>query len=130
MEKVVLDTNVLVSALWTTSGNPSAIVNLILTNRIIPCFDQDILNEYRVVLSRPRLSFPPGQVDELLNELINRGLSVTVLPSTTKLPDESDRKFYDVANFCKAYLITGNTKHYPKEPMIRTPASFLEIIKR
>ena len=127
MIKVVLDTNILVSALWTKIGNASAIVSLIFLDKIVPCFDHHILEEYRAVLRRPRLSFPQGQVDELITEITNRGLSVTVSPSVIVLPDEADRKFYDVAKFCKAYLITGNAKHYPKETGIISPAHFLDI---
>ena len=129
MLKVVLDTNVLVSSLWTPDGNASVIIGLILSNRIIPCFDQRILDEYRAVLSRPRLAFAPGQVDELLTEIIGRGFSVTVPPSAVALPDESDRKFFDVAVFCQAYLITGNLKHYPKNSFVTNPARFIEIFK-
>ena len=128
MLKVVLDTNVLVSALWTPAGNASAIINLVLTDKIIPCFDQSILNEYRAVLFRPRLSFSAGMADELLDEITGRGLLVVALPSTITLPDESDRKFYDTAGYCKAYLITGNIRHYPNDPLIVSPARFIEII--
>jgi putative PIN family toxin of toxin-antitoxin system len=46
MRRVVLDTNVLVSALWTPLGNPSTIVSLALSDKITPCFDYRILAEY------------------------------------------------------------------------------------
>ena len=127
MLKTVLDTNVLVSALWTPAGNASTIINLILSDKIIPCFDQNILNEYKIVLLRPKLSFPEGQVDELLAEISGRGFSVIVLPSAVAMPDESDRKFYDVAKYCSAHLITGNIRHYPKDPLIVSPAQFLDF---
>ena len=42
--------------------------------------------------------------------------------------DEDDRIFYDTAKTAKAYLITGNKKHYPQENFIFTPADFLEYI--
>ena len=129
MLKVVLDTNILVSALWTPVGNASAIIDLIFSDKIIPCFDQRIINEYRTVLFRPRLSFPAGQVDELLAEITGRGISVISIQSDTTFSDESDRKFYDVAKYCGAYLITGNIRHYPKDPLIVSPARFLEIFK-
>ncbi|MDR2719088.1 MAG: putative toxin-antitoxin system toxin component, PIN family [Treponema sp.] len=132
MLKVVLDTNVLVSALWTPAGNASTIINLVLTDRIIPCFDQRILNEYRAVLSRPRLAFPPGQADELLSEITDWGLSVIadIHPRSVTMTDESDRKFYDTAKFCEAYLITGNARHYPKDPLVINPARFLDIFTK
>jgi len=79
------------------------------------------------VLKRPRLAFLLEQVDPLLAEITGRGLSVTVSPSTVIMPDETDRKFYDTAQLCKAYLITGNLKHYPDEPSITSPARFLDI---
>jgi hypothetical protein len=41
------------------------------------------------------------------------------------MPDETDRKFYDTAKAAGAMLITGNTKHYPDEPFILTPAAFI-----
>jgi len=126
MTKAVLDTNVLVSALWTPAGNAAAIVGLVLSDRIVPCFDCRILDEYLAVLSQPRLAFSAGQVDRLLNEIAERGLLVTPLPSKIALPDESDRKFYDVAKFCGACLITGNARHYPDDPDITNPARFLE----
>ena len=40
--------------------------------------------------------------------------------------DADDRIFYDAAKDNEAFLITGNTKHYPDEPFILTPAQFLE----
>jgi len=126
MLKAVLDTNVLVSALWTPAGNASNIVNLVFSDIITPCFDQRILDEYRVVLSRPRLAFPAGQVDELLTEITDRGLSVIPSLSTIDMIDETDHKFYDTARFCTAYLITGNTRHYPKDPLVISPAMFLD----
>jgi len=129
MIKIVLDTNILVSALWTPAGNASAIVNLIFTDKMVPCFDNHIINEYRSVLHRPRLSYSQGQVDKLLKEIIDRGYSVTVTPSVVEMPDESDRKFYDTAVFCSAFLITGNIKHFPKDPLIITPSGFLEKFK-
>ena len=125
MVKVVLDTNVLVSALWTQAGNCSAILSQVLQDELIPCFDHNIFNEYRIVLSRPRLVFSSAQTDELLREIASRGLAVTVSPSTVPLHDEADRKFYDTAKACDAILITGNIRHFPKDSLVMTPAQFL-----
>jgi putative PIN family toxin of toxin-antitoxin system len=128
MIKAVLDTNILVSALWSPSRNASTIINLIFSDIITPCFNQDILTEYQTVLSRPRLSFLPNQVEELLNEIKDRGLFVTVKPSVIVMSDESDRKFYDVVRYCDAYLITGNVRHYPKESFVVSMSEFLQKI--
>jgi predicted nucleic acid-binding protein len=55
------------------------------------------------------------------------GEEIWVVPSTYILIDEDDRVFYDTAKQAGAYLITGNTKHYPSEPFILTPSAFLGI---
>ena len=40
-----------------------------------------------------------------------------------------DAVFYEVALSKEdAYLVTGNTKHFPKSPIVVTPAEMLDII--
>jgi len=122
---VVLDTNILVSALWSKDGNPAKVTHLIPDRKIAPCFCSEILNGYRFVLSRTSFHFPNNQVDALLNNIKIFGKAVNAEKSSIHLPDESDRVFYDTARTGRAILITGNTKHYPTEPFIMTPADFL-----
>jgi putative PIN family toxin of toxin-antitoxin system len=122
---VVLDTNVLVSALWSADGNPSKIVRMIPENIIVPHFCEKILLEYRAVLSRPSFHFNQRSVDELIELFIFFGRNVDVLKSDIMLPDESDRIFFDTAICGKAILITGNLKHFPAEPFIMSPVDFL-----
>ena len=38
--------------------------------------------------------------------------------------DETDKKFYEVAKFCRAVLITGNLQHYPLDADIMNAADF------
>ena len=40
--------------------------------------------------------------------------------------DEADKKFYEVAKFCGAVLVTGNLKHFPEDPLVMSVADFLE----
>ena len=45
-------------------------------------------------------------------------------------PDPKDVVFYEVAlSKDDAYLVTGNTKHFPKKPIVVTPAEMLEILR-
>ena len=38
--------------------------------------------------------------------------------------------FYEVAlSKENTYLVTGNTKHFPKKPIVVTPAEMLDILK-
>ena len=45
------------------------------------------------------------------------------------MPDESDRIFYDTDKQSGSILITGNTKHFPDEPFIMTPAEFMRMME-
>ncbi len=123
-----MDTNVLVSALWSAVSKPSAIVSATVAGRFKMCYDYRLLEEYRSVLLRPKFNFDKWQVDWLLDELTASGISVIAKPlPKIKFTDESDRKFYEVAKFCNATLITGNIKHYPQDSCISTVADFYNL---
>jgi predicted nucleic acid-binding protein len=83
--------------------------------------------EYEDVLHRPRLKIPTADADVVLATI--RQFAETVQPVTSEdaMPDEDDRVFYDTAKTAGAFLITGNTKHFPQEPFILTPAEFVEM---
>jgi len=122
---VVLDTNILVSALWSKNGNPQKLLDLVAARQITPCYDARMIAEYQVVLGRPRFRFSPEEVFAVLDSIKKDGLSMAPVPIDVSFTDEADRKFYEVARFCCATLITGNLKHFPDEPWIMTPAAFL-----
>ena len=45
-------------------------------------------------------------------------------------PDPKDDVFYEVALSKEgSYLVTGNIKHFPKSPIVVTPAELLEILR-
>ena len=126
MRKVVLDTNILVSALWSKKGNPYEIVEMVFSFEITPCYNNEIIEEYYEVLLREKLCFPKNEVLCLLHEITKNGFFADHIESDTLFVDESDRKFYDTAKVNEAILITGNTKHYPNEPFVMTPDFFLK----
>ena len=90
---------------------------------------EDILSEYKEVLSRPKLNISK-ETQQLIIDAIT-GTGVIIIPSNSSIPmtDESDRKFYDTAKACNATLVTGNIKHYPTESFIMTPADFVAQIQ-
>ncbi|MDR1539274.1 MAG: putative toxin-antitoxin system toxin component, PIN family [Clostridiales bacterium] len=127
MPRVVLDTNILVSALLSPLGNPAKIYRMFLTETLELVFSEDIFTEYEDVLFRPRLRISPVDAETVLAAIRQNGETALPVPSTDAMIDEDDRVFYDAAKSAGAYLITGNTKHYPKEPFVLTPAEFLEL---
>lgn len=125
---IVLDTNILVSALWSASSKPADIVNAILSKKFSVCYDYRILNEYYTVLRRPKFRFAEWEIQNLLNFITSNGISVIADPLPhISFTDESDKKFYKVAKFCHAPLITGNIKHYPQDNCIVTIAGFYQM---
>jgi putative PIN family toxin of toxin-antitoxin system len=60
-KRVVLDTNIIVSALLSGKGNPGKILDLFLAGELMLCYSDEILEEYSDVLYRPHLRIP---VDE------------------------------------------------------------------
>lgn len=129
----VLDTNVLVSALYTgnTSSNPRQILDLTLGGVITPLLNLEISAEYFEVLSRDKFKFKPEDVDALLEALGRMGIDPGRTPANhVDFPDSKDIVFYEVAISKEgSFLVTGNTKHFPKEPIVVSPARMLEIIR-
>lgn len=129
MQSIVLDTNIIVSALWSKTGNAAAILNMVADKEVIINISQGVLDEYEEVLSRDKFKhkFSIEKVSKTL--ALIQSLSNYFVPQTSTTPafiDETDRKFYDLAKAANAYLITGNAKHYPVEEKIVSPAEFLE----
>ncbi|MCM1268263.1 MAG: putative toxin-antitoxin system toxin component, PIN family [Bacteroidales bacterium] len=132
---VAIDTNVLVSALLSGKDDSATVqvVSKLLNGEIIPLYNTAILEEYHNVLSRPKFKFSPIIVDYLLNAIEKYGISVMSSLSNVILPDIKDLPFYEVTMEKRnkdSYLITGNIKHFPKEPFIVTPREFLDIFNK
>lgn len=127
--QVVIDTNILVSALWSKNGAPARIISMVINGSLVPCYDYRILSEYREVLRRPKFGFSNGEINSLLDWIESSGRSVVADPIEESFIDEADKKFYEVAKFCQAKLITGNIKHFPQDPLVVTVAEFLEEYK-
>ena len=128
----VIDTNVLVSALLSSHDDSSTVVvrNHILEGTIVPLYNEEIFQEYLDVLHRPKFQFPTGKIDDILDAITRNGLMMGRTKTEEVFPDPKDVVFYEVALSKEgSYLVTGNTKHFPKTPIVVTPAELLEIIK-
>lgn len=131
--RIVLDTNVLVSALLSPHGPPARILQLILAGKVVPCFDVRILDECRRVLPRPKFAFDVRHTNELLDFLESTGETVLSVPLQNPLPDADDHAFLEAALAGAAgYLVTGNPRHFPAKLRcgisVLTPAEFLKAL--
>ena len=89
--RIVLDTNVLVSALLSPFGPPGEILALVTTGLLRVCHDARILGEYRQVLLRPVFPFRQVQVESLLSQIEADGNAVTAFPLSERLPTRMTR---------------------------------------
>ena len=119
----VIDTNVIVSAVISKSleSNPAKIIRAIVQDRIVPLFNDEILDEYREVLSRPKFHLTQAQIETALKAVVTDGLD---------FPDPKDIVFYEVALSKEdSYLVTGNIKHFPVKPFVVTPTEMVKMME-
>ena len=112
--RVVLDTNILISAYWTPDGLESQTVQLALAGTITACVSLAVWAEYRDVLFRDKFASIRGRAEELLAKLEACAVQVEPRETVSAAIDEDDNRFLECAVAAgAAYLITGNLKHYP-----------------
>ena len=122
---VVIDTNVLVSAVLKSHSVPGSIVELAFDGPIIPILNEAIEKEYREVLSRPKFHLPEDLIEGIMSTFHKRAIYVDAEHLDVELPDPKDLVLEE-----EAYLVTGNIRHFPNRPFIVTPREMLDIILR
>lgn len=131
---VVIDTNVLVSAVLKSHSVPGSIVELAFDGPIIPILNEAIEKEYREVLSRPKFHLPEDLIEGIMSTFHKRAIYIDAEHLDVELPDPKDLVFYEVVmeerKEEEAYLVTGNIRHFPNRPFIVTPREMLDIILR
>lgn len=131
MVYAVIDTNVLVSAIFAVHPDSATVIvwNKVLDGTIVPLYNAEIFQEYHNVLTRPRFHFPTESVDAMLDVILQKGLSLERTKTENVFADPKDIVFYEIALSKEgAYLVTGNTKHFPITPIVVTPAELLRIL--
>jgi putative PIN family toxin of toxin-antitoxin system len=113
--RVVLDTNILVSALLNSQGPPAQIFLLTIAEPDIQlCLSGDIFAEYADVLRRPRLHRSDGEIIAALHVVREKGLWVRPQSKVHACSDPADDIFLECAQAAEAhYVVTGNIKHFP-----------------
>ena len=134
--RVVLDTNVLISALLST-GIASKLVSLWQKGTITVLLSREILEEYLRVRAYPKSQLSQGEIKGLIEEellpfvqVIKPGIRVHVVKR-----DPSDNKFLECAVGGKAKTVISGDKtllairHY-RGVRIKSPAGFLVVLYR
>jgi uncharacterized protein len=132
--RIVLDTNVIVSATMTTRGPSAQIVNLFVDGEFDLYVDDRLLDEYEAVLHRPELPILPDDAAVVLELIRAIAKPVAATPLAVSLPDAKDLAFLEVAVTAGAILVTGNLRHFPKKSCqnvtVVSPREFLELLRQ
>jgi uncharacterized protein len=133
MIRVVIDTNVVVSAALNDDSLPAAVLSLAIDKHILMFVSAPVLAEYEAVLNRPHLKLPLGRITALLADIRSTAQLVHPTRIIAKIKkDESDNRFLECAHAAAVdYLVTGNTKHFPptfENITIVTPKEFIDLL--
>ena len=132
MIRVVLDTNIVVSALLQPLGPSGHIFLFALGNSIQMCVSGGIYAEYEEVIRRPRLKRSPDIVDAALRAIRENAFWVRPAIALNVCTDPDDDIFLECAQASQAdYLVTGNLRHFPsswKCTRVVTPRWLLDTL--
>ena len=133
--KIVLDTNVLVSAFLSARGAPAQILGLILEGYITLCVEPRIVHEYKEVLTRPQWHFTEEDISDVLEVLLDNAITINAPLLNIELPDPDDLVFVETAAATRAdAIVTGNRHHFPKKTTgkipVLSPSEFLEAVRK
>lgn len=113
--RVVLDTNIIVSAALKPEGLERTVLLLAITKPARFYATADILSEYSLVLARRELKIRKGVRAQLLQLIKNRSRSISPARRLDVASDPEDNKFLECADAARAdYLVTGNQRHFPQ----------------
>ena len=130
--RLVLDTNIIVSAALKPDGLQRTVLLLAVTKPARLYVSPSILSEYLIILSRPELRIRKGSRRQLLQFIKNHSHVVHPSRSIEAASDPDDNVFLECADKARAdYLITGNQRHFPefwKKTKIITSREFLTLV--
>lgn len=130
----VLDTNVLVSALLGASrmSIPTRVLKAVTDNKIVPLYNNEIIDEYQEVLSRDKFPFSRELIDSVIKVFTTDGIFLDRTKASDEIfPDEKDIVFYEVSLSKEgSYLVTGNLKHFPQKSFVISPAEMVELLEK
>ena len=137
-DRLVVDTNVLVSAVLSEGGAARAVLRLCLRGEAVPLIGQALFAEYEDVLARPELfawsPLPRGERDALLGAFLAvcRWTRISYL-WRPNLPDEGDNHLVELAVAGGASaIVTGNKRDLTRGelrlgPPVLSPATYLAV---
>ncbi len=113
--RLVLDTNIVVSASLKPDGLQRTVLLLAMARPARLYVSAPILSEYRMVLSRPEFKIRKGLRLQFLQRIEDVSHLVSPTNPIRATSDPDDNIFLECADAARAdYLVTGNQRHFPK----------------
>ena len=109
--RVVLDTNIMVSAIMIQTGNPAALYRAWQQRQFTLLTCAEHLDELRAALRKPAIAerIRPYKAGSLVNEIKKLAESVQELPRIRRSPDPTDDFLLALAEAGRAdYLVSGD----------------------
>jgi putative PIN family toxin of toxin-antitoxin system len=133
MIRVVLDTNILISALLQPEGMPARTLVIALAGTTAQlCVSGDIYAEYDEVIRRPKFNRSEPVIEQALRAIRQNGLWVKPSEKVRACSDPDDDIFLECALAARAHsVVTGNLKHFPAQwadTKIITARQFVEAM--
>jgi len=129
--RLVVDTNVLVSAALKPESLQRTVLLLAMTRPARLYVTEPILEEYAEVLSWRELGIRRGLRLQFMQLILNRSQIVHPRLRLDAASDPDDNRFVECADAARAdYLITGNLRHFPrfwKATKVVTAREFMEM---
>ena len=115
-------------------SNPGEVLSSIVNGETFIFVNEEILLEYKKVLSRDKFHFPPQMIEDTLRQLEYKSKFTSIESKEyLEVNDPKDRCFYAVTlsgrESVDALLVTGNIRHFPEEQFIVTPSQFVNILE-
>ena len=136
MLKIVLDTNVVVSAAVSSDGNPAKIFEMLIAEKIKNYTSEEIINEIKDVMQREKIRklLNLQERDFIINNF--KEFSEKIIPKIKYedvLEDKKDNKFLECAVSGKVDYIVSGDEHLLKLKEFKgikiiSPADFIKII--
>jgi putative PIN family toxin of toxin-antitoxin system len=112
--RVVLDTNIIISAMLTPRRACAGLSDMPSRARFPALRQRTIFAEYEDVIRRPRFRRSAIEIESLLNTIRERSLWINPASVVRACSDPADNIFLECAQAAGAiYLVTGNAKHFP-----------------
>lgn len=130
--RLVLDTNIVVSAALKPAGLQRTVLLLALAKPARLYVSTPVFKEYRAVLARPEFHIRKGLQQRFLQLIERTGHFVEPERRLQVTADPDDNILVECADAARAdFLVTGNIRHFPrywKRTKVITSREFLSVV--